>query len=343
MSGSHDVLDVLIVGAGPAGLAAAIAATRRGLAAIVVERGALVNSIMKFPTDMVFFTTPELLEIGGTPFVSPHEKPTRHEALRYYRRVADAFALNVAVEEQVQSVAKRSDGTFVVRSMPAPESARGTGGGAVPAVVERQARTVVMATGAYDVPNRLDVPGEDLPHVAHYYREAHPYFRRRVLIVGGKNSAAETALDLFRNGAHVTLVHRRAALGESIKYWVKPDIENRIKEGSIDAHFDMHVTDITPVDVGLDGPAGRWRLPVDAVLLLTGYRSDITVLRSAGAVINEDTLAPVCNPETFETTVPGLFLAGAVIAGRESGRIFIENGRFHGQTVIDEIAKRLGR
>jgi thioredoxin reductase (NADPH) len=199
---------------------------------------------------------------------------------------------------------------------------------------------VVVATGAYDEPNRLGVPGEDLPHVSHYYAEPHPWYRRRVVIVGGKNSAAEAALELYRAGAHVTIVHRGAALGASIKYWVKPDIENRIAEGSIRARFETRVAAITPTDVELDGPEGRTREPADGVLLLTGYTSDTTLLRQAGAAIDPDTDAPVHDPETFETTVPNLFVAGAVVAGRQSGRIFIENGRFHGEVVVKTIAAR---
>ena len=325
------ILDVLIIGAGPAGLAAAIAAKRRGLTYLVVEKGALVNSLLHFPTDMVFFTTPELLEIGGLPFVSPYEKPTRQESLRYYRRVVDAFQLDVALGEPVTAVTREADGFFTIRSQPAHAAA-----------IARRARTVVIATGAYDVVNRIGVPGEDLPHVSHYYREPHPFYRHRVVIVGGKNSAAEAALELYRAGARVLLVHRDAALGESIKYWVRPDIENRIKEGAIAARFSTTVVEITPDEVVLDGPGGRVREPADAVLLMTGYSSDTSLLRMVGAGIDQASDAPVHDPETFESTVPNLFLAGAVIAGKQSGRIFIENGRFHGEVVIREIARRLG-
>jgi thioredoxin reductase (NADPH) len=327
-----DVLDVLIIGAGPAGLAAAIAAKRRNLRALVLDKGVLVNSLQYYPTHMVYFTTPELLEIGGLPFVTPYEKPTRHESLRYYRRVTDTFDLPVRLQEPVTALRRRADGLFDVTSEPKHVSAP----------VTRVARAIVIATGAYDVPNEMGIPGESLPHVSHYYRDAHPHYRQQVLIVGGKNSAAEAALELYRSGAHVTLVHRHAALGEGLKYWVKPDIENRILEGSVRALFNSRVVEITPTDVVVDGPKGRTREKADAVLLMTGYRSDLTLLSMAGASIDTAIGAPIHNPETFETTVPNLFLAGAVVAGQQSGRVFIENGRFHGEVVVKAIADRLG-
>ena len=237
------VRDVLIVGAGPSGLATAIAAKQQGLDYVVVEKGVLVNSIFNFPTYMVFFTTPELLEIGGLPLVTPYDKPTRLESLRYYRRVVDTFQLQIAFHEEVLAI-EREDGVFAVTTRTAGVP---TAGSAVQRV--RHARAVVLAIGYYDLPNYLGVPGEDLPHVSHYYTDAHPYYRQRVVVVGGKNSAAEAALELFRGGANVTLVHRHATLGDSIKYWVRPDIENRIKEGSIAARFETRVVEIRPTAV----------------------------------------------------------------------------------------------
>ncbi|TAK11011.1 MAG: YpdA family putative bacillithiol disulfide reductase [Acidobacteria bacterium] len=328
------MIDVAIVGGGPAGLAAAIAAQQHGLSYVVLEQGALVNSLMRFPTDMVFFTTPDLLEIGGLPFVSPHEKPTRAEALKYYRRVADTFKLEVRFEERVLAVAQRPGelgGGFVLNT-----DSRAHG------AASYEAKSVVIASGAYDIPNQLGVPGEDLPHVSHFYKEPHPHYRRHVVIVGGKNSAAEAALDLYRNGAaSVTIVHRHAALGESIKYWVKPDIENRIKEGSIAARFNARVVEITPTHVTVDEGGSRSTLPADAVYLLTGYRSDTSLLKSLGASVNDADGTPALDPEAFETTVPNVFVIGAAVAGKQSGKIFIENGRFHGAQAVKVIAGRL--
>ncbi len=323
--------DVLIVGAGPSGLATAIAAKHHGLDYAIVEKGVLVNSIFRFPVHMVFFTTPELLEVGGLPLVSPNEKPTRIEALKYYRRVVDTYGLSVSFHEAVTSIERDGqDGIFTVTT-------RNRGG----VVRARHARGVVMAIGYYEHPNYLGVPGEDLPHVSHFYDEAHPYYRQRVVIVGGKNSAAEAALELFRAGAHVTLVHRRAALGESIRYWVKPDIENRIKEGSIAARFESRVVEITPTHVEIDHLGSREQIPAERVFLLTGYHPDIELMQRAGVRCDPQTLAPEYNPETFETNVPNLFVAGGAVAGKNTGTIFIENGRFHGEKIIDVLARRL--
>jgi bacillithiol disulfide reductase len=330
-----NVRDLIVVGGGPAGLATAIAAKRSGLTHLVLEKGALVNSLMHYPTNMVFFTTPELLEIGGMPFVSPNEKPTRMEALRYYRRVTDAFDLEIAFDETVLTIEREDIGgvrLFAIET----RSARG-----VRQVLHT--RSVVIATGAYDVASRLGIPGEDLPHVSHYYTEPHGYFRKQVVVVGGKNSAAEAALDLFRNGARVTLVHRRPTLGESIKYWVKPDIENRIAEGSIPTRFDTTVTEIRPTSVVLNRGGVTEEIPADGVFLLTGYRSDTALLQASGVAIDPATCGPVHDPDTFETNVPGLFVVGAVVSGIESGRIFIENGRFHGQVAVKNIVERLAQ
>ena len=337
------VRDVLIVGAGPSGLATAIAAKARGLDFLIVERGVLVNSIFHFPVHMVFFTTPELLEVGGLPLITPYDKPTRLEALRYYRRVVDTYGLPVSVHEEVLAI-EREDGMFAVttrRTRPATEPGRGPSVTGEDGRRVRHARAVVLAIGYYDLPNLLGIPGEDLPHVNHYYNDAHPYFRQRVVVVGGKNSAAEAALELFRGGAHVTLVHRHAALGDSIKYWVRPDIENRIKEGSIAARFETSIVEIRPSEVVVEERGERAILPADAVFLLTGYRPDVELMTRAGIRCDPVTLAPDLDPETFETNVPNLFLAGGAIAGRNTGSIFIENGRFHGEKIIAVLHERL--
>ncbi len=339
---------MLIIGAGPSGLAAAIAAKQQGLDYLVVEKGILVNSIFNFPTHMVFFTTPELLEVGGLPLTTPYDKPTRLESLRYYRRVVDTYGIQVLFHEQVLEIEKQ-DGIFHVTT------ATVDAGGNVTARRVREARAVVLAIGYYDLPNHLGIPGEELPHVSHYYTDAHPYYRHRVVIVGGKNSAAEAALELFRGGAQVTLVHRRATLGDSIKYWVRPDIENRIKEGSVKARFETHVVEITPRSVVVEpmpgsvagglqasgASGGREEIPAEAVFLLTGYHPDVDLMRRAGIRCDEQSLAPDLNPETFETNVPNLFIAGGAIAGRNTGSIFIENGRFHGERIIKVLADRM--
>jgi thioredoxin reductase (NADPH) len=326
--------DVLIVGGGPSGLATAIACRHHGLDYQVLEQGALVDAVARFPINMVFFTTPELLEIGGVPLTTPYEKPTRAEALRYYRKVTDVFQLHVALHERVLAVEAEGEGdrrVFAVttRSRLGVERVR-------------EARAVVLAMGYYDRPVRLDVPGEDLPHVSHYFTEPHPYYRQRVVIVGGKNSACEAALELYRNGAHVTLVHRGEMLGDSVKYWVRPDIENRIKEGSVAARFATRVVEIRSTEVVVESAAGRETLAADAVLLLTGYRADPQFLRAIGVEVDAATLVPRHDPETFETNVPNLFIAGGQLAGVRTGSIFIENGRFHGEKVAQELARRLG-
>ena len=339
------VRDLIIVGAGPSGLAAAIAAKQRGLDYHVLEQGALVNSIFNFPPQLVFFTTPELLEVGGVPFVSPYEKPTRVEALRYYRRVTEMFDLQIAFGETVLSVqgedhvggelegseSHTADALFAVET----RSVRGV-------TRVRHARHVLFAIGYYDHPNLMGVPGEDLPHVHHYYREPHAHFRQRVVIVGGGNSAAESALEMYRSGAHVTLVHRSAELKSTIKYWVRPDIDNRIKEGSIAARFETCVTEIRPASIMVRSSVSHEveEIPADAVYLLTGYRADSDLMTRAGVRLDERQ-APLHDRETFETNVRGLFVAGGAIAGVDTGTIFIENGRFHGERIVAAIADRL--
>ncbi|HYE89175.1 MAG TPA: YpdA family putative bacillithiol disulfide reductase [Vicinamibacterales bacterium] len=323
------VRDVIIVGAGPSGLATAIACRHFGLDYLVLEQGSLVDGIARFPINMVFFTTPELMEIGGIPLTTPFDKPTRAEALRYYRKVVDVFQLQVSLYEEVLTVhpPSASDDVFVIET----RTSRG-------ATRTRQARNVVLAMGYYNAPNMLNVPGEDLPHVSHFYREAHPFYRQRVVIVGGKNSAAEAALEIHRAGGYVTMVHRGSGFGESVKYWVKPDIENRVKEGSIAAHFNANVVEIRPAEVVLDTGV---TLPAEGVLLLTGYHADAGFMRQIGIEINPETWSPKYNIDTYETNVPGVFVAGGQLAGKRTGTVFIENGRFHGEVIAKALAARL--
>ena len=325
------IYDLVIVGAGPAGLAAAIAAKRAGLNFRILEKGALVNAIFRFPSQMVFFTTPDLLEIGDLPFVTPHGKPTRDETLRYYRRVVEAFDLEIDYGVTVTEIKTGvADEPFSIDTKHEHEGQ-----------MTFLASTVIIASGCYDHPNQLRIPGENLPHVSHYFTESHGFYQKNVVIVGGKNSAAEAALELYRNGASVTLVHRRAELGSSIKYWVKPDIENRIKEGSIKAYFETNVIEIRPHAMVIEQNGERKTIPADGVFLLTGYLADLDFLKRCGIVVRSNNV-PEHDAESFETNVPGLYLAGAVVAGANRGEVFIENGRFHGQVVVGHIVKQLG-
>jgi thioredoxin reductase (NADPH) len=321
--------DVAVVGAGPTGLACAIEAKRAGLRVVNIDKGCLVNSLYNYPTDMTFFTTPELLEIGDIPFPSAHQKPTRHEALEYYRKVADKYSLDVRQYETVTRVTG-SDGDFYLHTV----EVRG-------ARHEYCARKLVIATGYYDIPNMLGVSGEDLPKVTHYYKEPHPYYDHDVLVVGAKNSAAIAALDLWRHGARVTLVHRGSAMHDHVKYWIKPDIENRIKAGEIKAYFNSSVIEIAPEDVLLSTPQGDLRIKNDFVLALTGYRPDFEFLEAAGVEFNGGERRPKLNLETLESNVAGLYLAGVIVAGTKTNEIFIENGRFHGKQITADLVRKL--
>jgi thioredoxin reductase (NADPH) len=323
--------DVVVIGAGPTGLACAIEAKRAGFVTVNVDKGCLVNSLFHYPANMTFFTTPELLEIGDIPFPSPHQKPTRQEALEYYRKVADACRLDIRQYERVEQV-RGGDGAFVLATRDLHDRAH-----------ELHARKLIVATGYYDLPNLLNVPGEDLPKVTHYYREPHPYYDCDVLVVGGKNSAAIAALELWRHGARVSLVHRGPGLHQHVKYWIKPDIENRIKAGQVTAFFNSSVAEITPDEVLLRTPEGDCRLPNDFVFALTGYHPDFTFLRSLGVEITSNECRPVCNPQTLESNVAGVYLAGVIVAGSRTNEIFIENGRFHGRQIAEDLTRKLAR
>ncbi len=319
--------DIVVVGAGPAGLACAIYAVKAGLGCCVLEKGCIVNSIYHYPENMTFFTTAELLEIGDVPMTSSSEKPKRLDALKYYRRVAQHYGLDVRDQEKVVAI-DGSDGDFVVTT----EASFGLRH-------SFPCRKIVVATGYYDNPNLLGVPGEDLPHVSHYYSDPHPYFRKKVVIVGGKNSAAIAALELFRNGADVTLIHRGHRVGREVKYWIRPDLDNRIKNGEIQGLFSTTVKEIGPESVTVQTPRGEKVVEADFIFALTGYHPDPALLREAGVQFDPDTYIPVHDPETLETNVPGIYVAGSVGSGRLTNRIFIENGRFHGEQIIPHIVK----
>ena len=314
--------DLICIGAGPTGLACAIEAVRAGLKPLVIDKGTICNSIYHYPMNMAFFTTPELLEIGDLPLVCAAEKPTRVEALKYYRKAAEHFGLELKLYEQVIKLDGK-DGHFIIST----RSERG---------VERAYRgaKVAVATGYYDLPNELGIPGEHLPNVSHYYTQPHEFWNQDVVVVGGKNSAAEAALDLWRNGARVSMVHRKSELGSTIKYWVRPDIQNRITSGQIPMHFDSEVREITRDAVVIQNSSGQRRLPAKQVFLLTGYHPDFAFIESLGVKLDPLTKRPDMDPETHESNVPGLYLAGVVIAGRHTSEIFIENGRFHGRQIV---------
>jgi thioredoxin reductase (NADPH) len=320
--------DLICIGAGPTGLACAIEAKRAGLRPLVIDKGCLCNSLYHYPVNMVFFTTPELLEIGDLPLTCAAEKPTRTEALKYYRKCAEHYALELRLGESVETVTG-SNGRFLVHTR------NGLG-----ATAQYAASKLVVATGYYDLPNLLGVPGEDLPHVSHYYTEPHPFWQNDVVVVGGKNSAAEAALDLYRSGVRVTLVHRRAELGSTIKYWVRPDIENRIKANQIRAMFETRVKRIEPGRVWVSNHSGEQSLPAVQVFLLTGYHPDFTFLRSLGVSLDAATNKPEMDLVTHESNVPGIYLAGVVIGGNNTSEIFIENGRFHGKQIVAALTGR---
>jgi thioredoxin reductase (NADPH) len=322
-------VDVLVIGAGPTGLACAIDAQKAGLRVALVDKGCLCNSLFHYPSHMTFFTTPELLEIGGIPFSSPNQKPNRTEALEYYRKVAEHYRLDVQPYQRVERVSG-SDGAFAVHTVDVLGRAR-----------TYAARKLIVSTGYYDLPNLLNIPGENLPKVMHYYGDPHPYYNLDVLVIGGKNSAAIAALELWRHGARVTLVHRGPALHRHVKYWILPDIENRIRNGEIAANFDTNVVEITADAVRLATPEGERTLPNHFVFALTGYHPDFRFLESLGVQLEGADRTPVCNPETLESNVAGIYLAGVIVAGMRTHEIFIENGRFHGAQIAASLRARL--
>jgi len=323
-------VDTLVVGAGPTGLACGIELGKRGVKTVLVEKGCVVNSIYNYPTNMSFFTTPELLEIGDIPMTSLNEKPNRTEALKYYRRVAEHYHLDIRQYERVDRITG-TDNAFQVFTTDRLGCAH-----------VYHARKIVLATGYYDVPNKLNVPGEELDKVLHYYKEPHPYYNHDVAVIGAKNSAAIAALELWWTGARVTLIHRGAGISDRVKYWIRPNIENRIKNGEIPAYFHSHVTEIRPDSISVATPAGEIALKNDFVFALVGYRPDLEFLNSIGVTLEPETQRPRTNAGTLESESPGVYLAGVIVAGMHTNEIFIENGRLHGRLIAESIASKLG-
>jgi thioredoxin reductase (NADPH) len=318
-------LDLVIIGAGPIGLACAIEAKKAGLSYLIIEKGCLINSLFHYPSNMTFFSTSELLEIGEVPFISHNPKPNRAEALEYYRRVCTSWNLSVNLYEEVTSV-QRVDNLFEIST----------------SKNKYTASALVLALGFYDLPYLLNVPGEELPKVKHYYDEPHPYFRQKIVVVGAANSAVDVALETWRKGAEVTMVMRESAIRESVKYWVKPDIENRIKEGSIKAFFNAEVKKITPDAVEISTPEGDKTIENDFVLAMTGYQPPFGFMKACGIRFQTDPdHTPVYNTQTMESNVPGIYLAGVVCGGLKTNKWFIENSRVHASLIIrDFMAKK---
>ena len=316
--------EVLIVGAGPIGLACGIEAQKAGKSYVIIDKGTLVNSLYNYPVFMTFFSTSERLEIGGVPFVSINPKPNRNEALEYYRRVTEKFQLNVKLFEEVVSCRKQQDGLFQIETIKATY----------------EANNVIIATGFYDVPNLMNISGEDLPKVIHYYKDPHYYAFSKVLVVGANNSSVDVALETFRKGAEVTMVIRGNDMGPNVKYWVRPDIENRIKEGSIKAYFESTLKEIKEHTVIISTPDGEIEIENDFVAAMTGYRPNFKLLKKLGVALDENQ-TPHYNPETMETNLAGLYLAGVVCGGMDTHKWFIENSRVHAEQIMkDIVAKR---
>ncbi|WP_293788279.1 YpdA family putative bacillithiol disulfide reductase [uncultured Pedobacter sp.] len=312
--------DIIIIGAGPIGMACAIEAQKANLSYVIIEKGALVNSLFNYPVFMTFFSTSQKLEIGGVPFVTISPKPNRNEAVEYYRRVAEKFDLKINLFERVQQVIKNESDVFEIKTSKTGYTAK----------------NVIVATGFYDVPLLMNVPGEDLPKVTHYYKDPHLYAFQNVVVVGANNSGVDAALETYRKGANVTMVVRSGELGPHVKYWVRPDIQNRIKEGEITAHFHSELVEIREGEVDIKTPEGIKTIPNDFVIAMTGYQPDFSMLRNFGIELPE-TLCPAYNEETMETNVKGLYLAGVVCGGLDTHKLFIENSRVHAEMIVKNI------
>jgi thioredoxin reductase (NADPH) len=331
LGGESTFFDVLVIGAGPTGLACAIEAQRAGFRTVSVDKGCLCKSLFHYPSNMTFFTTPELLEIGNIPFSTTNQKPNRNEALEYYRKVAEHYELDIRQYQRVEGVSGE-DGDFRVELVD-PFHRRSA----------LRAQKLIVSTGYYDRPNIMNIPGEDLPKVFHYYHDPHPYFDQDVLVIGGKNSAAIASLDLWRHGARVTLAYRGPKVQPHVKYWILPDIENRIKNGEVTAYFDTEVVRIDLDTVTLATPRGEIKVPNHFVFAMTGYHPDFEFLESLGVKIQGRDRLPVFDPESLESNVPGIYLAGVIVAGDRTHEIFIENGRFHGHQIAESLREKLSR
>jgi len=317
----QDTLDVLIIGGGPIGIACALECEKKALKYVVLEKGALTNSLFNYPLNMTFFSTSEKLEIDGIPFISNNAKPNRNEALEYYRRVATSNNLIINLFEKVSSVEKRED-VFIITSEKK----------------NYRAHHIIVCTGFYDIPKLLNVPGEDLPKVSHYFKEAHPYVMQKIIVVGASNSAVDAALEIWRKGGDVTMVVRAAQIGERVKYWVRPDIDNRIKEGSIKAFFNAEISEIKPDEVTIKTPKGEQLLANDFVVAMTGYRPNFEFLQSLGIQLSNEKMIPKYNKATMESNVKGMYLAGVICGGMETHKWFIENSRIHAEIIMREIS-----
>lgn len=314
---------LIIIGGGPIGLACALAAQKEGLEYLILEKGCLVNSLYRYPLNMTFFSTSERLEIGGIPFVSNNAKPTRPEALEYYRRVALSKSVNIHLFEKAENIKKNGEGYTIVTNKEI-----------------YSAKNIIIATGFYDIPNLLNIPGENLPKVTHYYKDPHFYATQKVIVIGANNSSVDAALETYRKGADVTMVIRENEIGKRVKYWVKPDIENRIKEGSIKAYFHSTLTNIRDTEADILTPDGPLTIANDFVIAATGYQPDFNFLERTGILLSEDAVrAPVYNPETMETNLPGVYLAGVVCGGMNTHIWFIENSREHADRIIRHIVR----
>jgi thioredoxin reductase (NADPH) len=325
-----DSTELLVIGAGPIGLGVGIAAKQAGLSCVLLDRRTIVSTIERYPLSMTFFSTPERIEIGGIPFIASHEKPTRHDGLLYYRRVAEHFGLDVRPGEEVVDVAREPEGGFRV-DVRRPHDQ-----------VSYRTDAVVFATGYYDNPNFLRIPGEELPHVSHYFIEGHPYWHRRVVVIGAGNSSVDAALECWRAGATVTLVHFGEGFDRTVKAWVLPDIVNRVKEGSIGVRWRSRIRAITPVDVELvsEATGEMERLPADAVLAMTGYHADTSLVRRLGVPVNPDTGIAAHDSDSMATPMEGCYLAGVIASGNDANRLFIENSRGHGDLIVRDILAR---